>query len=171
MGDPNAPVIIEEFSDFGCGHCGSFSTSTGELIADTYVADGQVYFISRSVGSMLNPTTSPKLAEASYCAGDQNKYWEYHDLIYANQIALYSSQNAPVDRYIESFATALELDLDEFNACLDSGKFSEQVQQDQVDAVQAGINSTPSFLINGQLLIGNRPAEDFQAAIDAALSE
>ncbi|MBC8506725.1 MAG: DsbA family protein [Anaerolineales bacterium] len=171
MGDPNAPVVIEEFSDFGCGHCGNFATSTGELIADTYVADGQVYFISRSVGSMLNQTTSPKLSEAAYCAGDQNKYWEYHDLIYANQIALYSSNNAPVDRYIELFATAVEIDLDAFSACLDGGKFTDQVAQDQLDAVQAGINSTPSFSINGQLLIGNRPVEDFQAAIDAALSE
>ena len=171
MGDPEAPVVIEEFSDFGCGHCGNFATSTGELIADTYVADGHVYFVSRSVGSMLNQTTSPKLSEAAYCAGDQNKYWEYHDLIYANQIALYSSQNAPVDRYIESFAAALELNMDEFNACLDSGEFTDQVAQDQLDAVQAGINSTPSFLINGQLIIGNRPATDFQAAIDAALSQ
>jgi len=171
MGDPNAPVVIEEFSDFGCGHCGNFATSTGELIADTYVADGQVYFVSRSVGSMLNQTTSPKLTEAAYCAGDQGKYWEYHDLIYANQIALYSSQNAPVDRYMQSFAEELSLDLDTFNACLDSDKFQDQISQDQLDAVQAGINSTPSFLINGQLIIGNRAAAEFQAAIDAALSE
>ncbi len=171
MGDPNAPVVIEEFSDFGCGHCGNFSTSTGELIANTYVANGQVYFISRSVGSMLSQSTSPLLTEAAYCAGDQGKYWEYHDLIYANQIALYSSQNAPVDRYMQSFAEELSLDLDEFNACVDSDKYQEQIQQDQLDAVQAGINSTPSFVINGQLLVGNRPAEEFQAVIDSKLAD
>ncbi len=171
MGDPDAPVVIEEFSDYGCGHCADFAQSTGELIAETYVADGQVYFISRSVGSMLSPTTSPQLAEAAYCAGDQNKYWEYHDLIYANQIALYSSQNALVDRYMQSFAEELSLDMDAFNTCLDDNKFQDQVQQDQLDAAQAGINSTPSFLINGQLVIGNRPAEEFQAIIDAALSQ
>ncbi len=171
MGDPNAPVVIEEFSDFGCGHCGNFSTSTGELIANTYVANGQVYFISRSVGSMLSQTTSPSLTEAAYCAGDQGKYWEYHDLIYANQIALYSSPNAPVDRYIQSFAEELSLDLDEFTACIDGDKYQEQIQQDQIDAVQAGINSTPSFVINGQLLVGNRPAEEFQAVIDSALAD
>ncbi len=171
MGDPNAPVVIEEFSDFGCGHCGNFATGTGELIANTYVADGQVYFVSRSVGSMLSQTTSPTLTEAAYCAGDQGKFWEYHDLIYANQIALYSSQNAPVDRNMQSFAEELSLDLDTFNSCMDGDKYQEQIQQDQLDAMQAGINSTPSFLINGQLVVGNRPAEEFQAVIDAALAE
>ncbi|MBL7164515.1 MAG: DsbA family protein [Anaerolineales bacterium] len=171
MGDPNAPVIIEGFSDFGCGHCDNFALDTGELIAETYVASGQVYFVSRSVGSMLSPTTSPMLTEAAYCAGDQGQYWEYHDLIYANQVAIYSSQNAPVDRYMQSFAEELSLDMDAFNACLDGNKFEEQLQQDQLDAVQAGINSTPSFLINGQLVVGNRPMEEFQTIIDAALSE
>ena len=171
MGDPNAPVVIEEFSDFGCGHCANFAETTGKLIAEEYVASGQVYYVSRTVGSMLSQTTSPQLSEAAYCAGDQGKYWEYHDLIFANQITLYSSQSVPVDAYMQSFAKELLLDMDAFDACLDGNKFEEQLQGDQLDAVQAGINSTPSFLINGQLIIGNRPLEEFQAVIEATLSQ
>jgi protein-disulfide isomerase len=171
MGDPNAPVVIEEFSDFGCGHCANFAFGSGETIAETYVAAGQVYFISRSVGSMLSQTTSPKLAEAAYCAGDQNKYWEFHDLIYANQIALYSTQNPPIDGYIQSFAEVLSLDMATFDDCIDDGKYADRVDQDQLDAIQSGIKSTPSFLINGQLEIGNLPMTDFQTIIDRALSQ
>ena len=75
MGDPNAPIIIEEFSDFGCNHCADFAFGTAEQIAQDYVATGQVYFISRSSGNLLNNPNTQKAAEAAYCAADQNMYW------------------------------------------------------------------------------------------------
>lgn len=171
MGDPDAPVLIEEFSDYGCGHCANFSEGTGLIIAETYVANGDVYFISRSVGSLLGSPISPQIAEAAYCAGDQEMYWEYHDYIFANQATLYANPNAPVAKYLVAFAEALALDLDAFNECVDSEKYKDRVQQDNLDATQAGVNSTPSFSINGTLIIGNRPLEDFQTAIEAALSQ
>ena len=171
MGNPDAPVVIHEYSDFGCPHCADFAEGSGKQLAESYVASGQVYFVSHSVGSLLGSATSVKLAEAAYCAGDQNKYWEYHDYIFANQMALYSNPNAPVDSYIMLFAEALDLDMDAFEKCVRKNTFSDQVQQDQVEALRAGINSTPSFLINGQLLVGNAPFADFQAAIEAELSK
>jgi len=171
MGDPDAPVVIEEFSDFGCGHCASFSQGSALQIANEFVATGQVYFVSHSVGGLLGSATSQHLAEASYCAGDQDKYWEFKDYVFANQIALYSNANAPVDRYITSFAEALDLEIGAFEDCLNSRQYKDRVQQDQLDAVQGGINSTPSFLINGELLVGNRSFGEFQNAINAALSE
>ncbi|MEA3352048.1 MAG: thioredoxin domain-containing protein [Chloroflexota bacterium] len=170
MGNPDAPVVIEEFSDYGCGHCGNFSKEAGKQIAEMYVAEGQVYFISRSVGSMMNNTISPKLAEAAYCAGDQGKYWPYRDYIFANQIALYSS-NLPVRKHIEAFAKSLNLDMDTFAACYDNHKYEARVQQDEKASREAGINSTPSFLINGELMIGTRPFGDFQQIIAAKLAE
>ncbi len=170
MGDPNAPVVIEEFSDFGCGHCANFSKGSGLELANSYVAEGQVYFISRTVGGLLGSTVSQALGEAAYCAGDQEKFWEYHDYIFANQAALYSDPNAPVDNYISSFAEALQLDMEAFDACVSGNDYRQQVQQDQIDATRAGINSTPSFLVNGQLLVGNQPFSEFQAAIEAALA-
>lgn len=171
MGDPEAPVVLDEYSDFGCGHCANFNSTSALQIANEYVATGQVYFISHSVGGLLGSAASQTLAEAAYCAADQEKYWEYKDYIFANQVNLYANQNAPVDKYITSFAEALELDLATFEECLSSRQYKDRVQQDQLDAVQAGINSTPSFLVNGELLIGNRPYADFQQAFESALSQ
>ncbi len=170
MGDPDAPVVIHEYSDFGCGHCGNFSSGAGLQIAETYVAQGQVYFVSHSVGSMLNGTISPRLAEAAYCAGDQGAYWAYHDYVFANQLTLYSSSNLPLQKYVQAFAQALSLDMDAFNACYVGRDYEDRVQQDERGARQAGINSTPSFLINGQVLVGNQPFETFQNAIEEALA-
>ncbi|MBT3389966.1 MAG: DsbA family protein [Chloroflexi bacterium] len=171
MGDPNAPVVIHGYSDFGCGHCANFSEGTGLEIAETYVASGQVYFVDHSVGLLLGSEVSFQLAEAAYCAADQNKYWEFHDYIFANQLTIYSSTNVPVEKYVTAFAEAIELDMDAFSSCYKSNAHRDQVQQDQLDAVQAGINSTPSFTVNGELLIGNLPFADFQAAIETALSQ
>ncbi len=171
MGDPNAPVVIHEYSDFGCGHCANFSEGTGREIASSYVASGEVYFVSHSVGGLLGSEISQKLTEAAYCAADQNKYWEYHDYIFANQYAIYSAANTPLDKYVSAFAEAVKLDMDAFTNCYDSNTYSDRVQQDQLDAMQAGINSTPSFLVNGELVVGNLPFADFQAAIEAALSK
>jgi protein-disulfide isomerase len=171
MGDPDAPVVIVDYSDFGCGHCANFAAGTELQIANEYVASGQVYFVYRSVGGLLGSATSQTLAEAAYCAGDQEKFWEFHDFAYANQNALYSSANAPVEKYIASFAEALDLEMSAFDDCLSGRQYKDRVQQDQLDAVQAGINSTPSFTVNGELLVGNRSFGDFQTAINAALSE
>ena len=170
MGDPNAPVIIEEFSDFGCSHCADFALGTAEQIAQDYVASGRVYFISRSAGDILNNPNTQLAAEAAYCAADQNKYWEYHDLIYANQGMLFYGGIANIDNYLIAFADALELDMDVFKDCLDESENHDRMLQDGKDAQHAGISSTPSFLINGTMVRGNMPYEEFQAYIEGALS-
>lgn len=171
MGDPNAPVIIQEFSDFGCSHCADFALGTSELIAEDYVATGKVYFISRSVGNLLNNPNTQIAAEASYCAADQGMYWEYHDMVYANQSTLFFSGITYIENYLVAFAEALDLDKGQFSNCLDDGKNRDRMLQDGSDARAAGINSTPSFLINGTLVRGNLPYEEFQTLIETALAE
>ncbi|MBE9523587.1 MAG: thioredoxin domain-containing protein [Chloroflexi bacterium] len=170
MGDPNAPVVIHEYSDFGCSHCFTFSSGAGEEIAEAYVASGQVYFVYHSVGNMLSPI-SAEITEAAYCAGDQGKFWEFHDIVFENQITLFSNANLPLDKYMMAFGEALTLEPDEFASCNDSGKYASQVQQDRVDAQAAGINSTPSFLVNGTLLVGAQPFSEFEAVNEAILLE
>jgi protein-disulfide isomerase len=170
MGDPNAPVVIEEFSDFGCNHCADFAWGNGERVAQEYVPNGQVYFISRSAGDLLNNPNTQLAAEAAYCAADQEKYWEYHDLIYANQAILFYGGVTYIDNYLEAFAETLGLDENEFEDCLNDGKHRDRMLQDGRDAQNAGINSTPSFLINGTLVRGNMPFEEFQAYIEGALT-
>jgi protein-disulfide isomerase len=170
MGDPNAPVVIEQFSDYGCSHCAAFAQGSGERIAEEYVATGQVYFISRSTGD-FNATSSDVAAEAAYCAADQGKYWEYHDILYANQSLLFYSGVTYIENYLTAFAETLNLDMDQFNNCLTNGEKRDRVLQDGADAQAAGINSTPSFLINGTLIRGNAPYEEFQAQIETALAQ
>lgn len=171
MGDPNAPVVIEEFSDFGCSHCATFAQTTAELIAEDYVATGQVFFISRSTGEFNKTYKTDIAAEAAYCAADQNMYWEYQDIIFANQGMLFYSGITYIENYLAAFAKSLDLDMNQFNDCLDNSQNRTRVLQDGNDAQAAGINSTPSFLINGTLVKGNVPYEQFQEYIAEALAQ
>ncbi|HIE57696.1 MAG TPA: hypothetical protein EYP88_05650 [Anaerolineales bacterium] len=169
MGDPEAPVTIIEFTSFGCGHCGDFAQGTGERLTEEYVSNGQVYFVARGVGSLIGNSLTQRAEEAAYCAADQNKYWEYHDIIFANQSLLFFSGLTHIDNYLNAFAEALGLDTDTFSECLDNHVHQDQVKKDERDARAAGVSGTPSFLINGILLEGNQPYRDFQAMIEEAL--
>jgi len=170
-GNPDAPVTIKIFSDFGCGHCGNFALSTGQEIFERYVANGLVYLEYNSVGSMLGHPNSLTTAEAAYCAGDQNMFWDYHDMLYTNQSVLFASMNQTPDRTLIAYAEALGLDGDEFSDCLKSNKYQEQVSEDYTEALEAGVNSTPTFFLNDKLLIGNVPLEDFQREIEFVLAQ
>ena len=171
VGNPNAPVIFEIYSDFGCGHCANFAQSTGELIIDEYVTTGQVYMVYNSVGSIMRHPASMATIEAAYCAGEQNKFWEYHDILFANQAMLFANINQKLNKILIAFADSLKMDTDTFSSCIGSNRFNDQIQQDAIDATAAGINLTPSFLINGELIVGNQSYSDFKFAIDSALSK
>jgi len=176
MGDPNAPIMIEEFSDFQCPYCARFYEETEHQIANTYVADGTVYFVYRSFGDFIG-AESKAAAEAAYCAGDQNKFWEYHDTLFANQTG--ENVGAFTDRRLQAFAEALSLDMDAFNSCFNSSKYSDRVNQDKVDGTAAGVTGTPAFAItytvNGEqkqrFIAGAYPFSEFQTQIEEALVE
>jgi protein-disulfide isomerase len=103
-----------------------------------------------------------KASEAAHCAGDQGKYWEYHDVLFANQRALQIDQ-------LKKYAADLGLDARAFASCLDSGKHTARVQQGLQEATGLGLTSTPSVFINGRLLAGAHPFETFKAMIDEEL--
>ena len=103
-----------------------------------------------------------KASEAAHCAGDQGKYWEYHDRLFANQQAL------QVDA-LKKHAADLGLETTAFATCLDSGKYTERVRSGLQAGTQLGVGSTPSIFINGRLLTGAQPYEAFQAVIDDEL--
>ena len=176
MGDPNAPIKVEEFSDFQCPYCARFHEETEGQIASTYVASGKVYFVYRSFGNFIGPE-SKAAAEAAYCAGDQNKYWDYHDILFANQTG--ENVGAFSDRRLQAFAESLSLDIDAFNSCFKSGKFADRVEQDYQDGAAAGVTGTPAFLItytvNGEekqrFIAGAYPFSEFQTQFDEALAE
>ncbi len=165
MGDPDAPVKIVEYSDFQCVYCRLFSTQIEPAIVDAYVAAGKVYFVYRSLGDWLGPE-SQSAAEAAYCAGDQEKFWEYHDILFANQY----KERFSLAR-LEAFAGALNLNVEEFRSCLNTGKYRAITLQDRADGESLGIQGTPSFLINGTLVSGNQTFEVFQKYIEAEISK
>jgi protein-disulfide isomerase len=167
MGDPNAPVKIIEYSDFQCPYCAQFTVDTEQKLIDAYVATGKVYFEYHSFGDFIG-AESQRAAEAAYCAGDQNKFWEMHDIIFANQSG--ENQGHFSDKFLTALAEKIGLeDMAQFKDCFSNGKHADTVKQDGVAARQAGVKATPSFVINGKLVEGAQPFEQFQKEIDALL--
>ena len=165
MGDPNAPVVIEEYSDYLCSFCKRFVDETEPSLIENYIAQGLVYFIYHNFP--LGPDSYTP-AEASLCAADQGKFWEYHDILFANQLG--HDPRAYSDRRLVAYADAIGLDLDQFEACTAENDFRAQIQADQVEATNLGVSSTPTFFINGKMLEGAQPYSVFQSEIDAALA-
>jgi protein-disulfide isomerase len=170
LGDPDAPVKIEEFSDFQCSACAQFHDLTLSQIIDTYVATGQVYFVYRNfpILDRGGSTESHDAANAVYCAGEQNRFWEFHDMLFANRIG--EGAGSFTAARLEAMGERLDLDAS-FNQCLQDIDYADQVILDRTAAIEAGLNSTPSFLINGQPLIGTQPFGAFVTAIENALAE
>jgi protein-disulfide isomerase len=168
MGDPNAPVIFEDFSDFQCSHCRNFYRDSEQYIIDNYIATGKVYFIYRSRGNSAGGE-SGRAAEAAYCAGDQNKFWEMHDIIYTN-FSAGESGGYSTNRLI-SMAEAIGLDVDVFEDCLKGDNYGDQVADDRKLADEKGVTGTPFFFINDQFIEGNAGLESFIQVIDAELAE
>ncbi len=181
-GDENAPIKIVEFSDFQCPYCARFAIETEPSLIKTYVETGTVYFIYRSMGQWIGPESSAA-AEAAYCGADQNKFWEMHDIIFANHTA--ENVGDYSNRRLKAFAETIGLNMDDFNSCFNSGKYGSQVRQDQADGQAAGLQGTPFFVltyeVNGETktrtLAGAYPLDDpssptdFKREIEAALTE
>ncbi|MCK4489427.1 MAG: thioredoxin domain-containing protein, partial [Anaerolineales bacterium] len=159
----------EEYSDFGCSHCADFALGTKKLIEQEYIESGQVYLVFHSVGGLLGSPATLQAAEGAYCAADQNAFWSFHDLIFANQVPLFQNRNADISRTLVQFAEILELDTDQFETCLTERKYKELAAQDEAEAAQKGIDGTPTFIVNGVMLRGNQPFENFQQVIEEEL--
>ncbi len=160
LGPANAPVTIIEYGDFGCPTCRAWHNA-GVLKQIRAQYGDQVRFVWRDFPIIT--AQSPKAAEAAQCAYDQGKFWEYHDLLFARAPALSVKD-------LKAYAAQLELDTAQFNRCLDSGEHEPTVQRDWQDARSRGFPGTPSFLINGQPLIGPPSAALLKQKIDAILS-
>ncbi len=164
-GDPNAPVTIIEFADFQCPYCGRFFAQTEPQIDKAYIQSGKVRF--GYFGFAFLGQESNWAAEAAECAADQNKFWEYHDKLYGSQSG--ENQGAFNKDNLKKFAGELKLDTSAFDECLDSGKYTQLIQEESSTASSIGVRSTPTFLINGQAIVGAQPFEIFQQTIDSLL--
>ncbi len=169
LGSSTAPVVIEEYSDFGCTYCADFALGTKKIIEESYIANGQVKLVFHSVGGLLKAPATFQAAEAAYCAADQDAFWPYHDLIFINQLELFQNRSADITPALKQIAIALELDQDLFISCLENGTYQDLVAADEVNARQNGITGTPAFIINGVIVRGNQPLETFQQLIEEEL--
>lgn len=167
MGKADAPVKIEEWGDYQCPGCGIFAKEVVPKLIAQYVEPGKVQFTFHDFAFLGKEST--RAAEAAACAADQGAYWPYHDALYANQHG--ENLNAFSDDRLKALAQTLELDTAKFNACLDSGEKAPLVEAANVAAREAGINSTPTMLINGVKLDDWRNWETVSQTIDAAVAE
>ncbi len=158
-GAASAPITIVEYSDYQCPFCARINPTLDKLRA-TYGDKVRVVFKDFP---LPNHGDAPKAAEAAHCAGEQGKYWEMHDRLFANQQGL----GVPA---LKEHASGLKLDAAAFTQCLDSGKFAARVADSLKLGNDLGVQSTPTLYVNGRPVIGAQPFEYFKAVIDEELA-
>ena len=166
MGDSNAPITILEWGDYQCTFCYKFHQNTLDIINEDFIKTGKVKLIFKDFP--LNGPDSLLAAEASYCAQDQKKYWQYHDELYSNWKG---ERTGWITREsLDEFGDTVNLNLDEFNICLNEHKYQDKVISLYEFGKEIGIDATPSFLVfNDQKIIkirGNQPLEVFLKTFD-----
>lgn len=162
-GVEDAPVTIIEFSDFQCPYCQRFATGAGRQIDELYIQTGVVRFGYQHF-AFLGPE-SQWAAEATECAAEQDAFWEYHDKLFDSQTG--ENAGAFERENLKRYAQEVGLDAGAFDECMDSGRHVATVQNETQGVQTLGVRSTPSFLINGQPVIGAQSFEVFQQYIEA----
>ncbi|MCK9245748.1 MAG: DsbA family protein [Anaerolineaceae bacterium] len=161
VGNPEAPVKVDQFSNFTCSHCANFALESEADFIKDYVDTGKVYLTYYNY--QFQEDASSQAAEATYCAGEQNKFWEYKKLVYQN--ARFAGGFA--DESLTNYAKELGLDLNQFDACLRSDRQLEVINGGRQYGQVLGVNATPTFAVNGKLFYSN----ELREAVEAALAQ
>ncbi len=160
-GPADAPIVIVEFSDFQCPYCKRWHDQVYAQLMAAY--PGKIRFVYRNLPlTSIHPEAMPS-AEAAMCAGEQNAFWQYHEKLFLDQEAL------SADLYSQ-IATGLGLDMTAFNACVTEHRYQEEIQADMDFALNLGVQSTPTFFINGMPIVGAQPLTAFTSLIDKELA-
>ncbi len=170
LGNKNAKVTLVMYEDFQCPFCGKFDRESEQMVRNTYVADGRVKFVYRDF-AFLGPE-SIKAAEAARCAGDQGKFWEYHDYLFSHQNG--ENQGGFADPKLKSFAVGLGLNASIFDLCLDGNKYTKAVSDETTEGGSIGVRGTPKgFILKNDKIVdtidGAIPLATVTAKLDAAL--
>ena len=170
LGSADAQITIVEFGDYQCEACYHWFHNTRDTLIDNYIETGKAKLIF--VDLPFIGQDSRIAAQASYCAEDQGKYWEYHEILYIFQEGENSGW-ADRDR-LNSFAFSLDMNMDEFNDCMDSSKYQKRVKANYNEAVKHGVQQTPTFIIISQdgtteKFAGAQPYSVFAATIEPML--
>jgi protein-disulfide isomerase len=167
MGNEDAPIVVVEYGDYQCPACGRFASTVKPKIVEEFVKTGKVRFVFRSF--QFIGEESFWAAEAAECANEQGKYWEFYDKLYSSQ----AGENAGAFRKenLEGFAAELGLQTEQFNQCLASGKYTDKVKAETLEAQNLGLRSTPSLLVNGKLVENGGQYEILSQKIRQVLSK
>ena len=168
LGSAEARVTIIEFGDYQCPFCRQFWRETFPRLKKEYIDTGRVRFVYRDYPQSVHPEAMIT-AIAAECAGDQGKYFEYHDKVFQEQ----DRRGRDVVRYraaeLKRWAADLKLDTAAFNACLDAERHKDEVAKDFSDLQGLGFEGTPIFFVNGRALVGAHPFDTFKKVIDEFL--
>ena len=171
IGSQNAEISIVEFGDYQSTFCYKFHQNTLNTIQSDYIDSGKINYVYRDFP--LNGSDSILAAEATYCANDQENYWQYHNLLFEN----WAGENTGwiTMNSLTQFAMDLNLDITEFKNCLTTHKYYQKIIDNENYAKKISINATPSFLIfnNDEVIriIGAQQLDKFQTAIEQLISE
>ncbi len=168
QGNPSAPIWVIEVSDFQCPYCKQWHDQTYQQFRDEFVRTGKVRlaYINYPLSSHAHAWPA---AESAMCAGAQGKFWEMHDVLFANQ-AKWEAMPAPAPVF-DSLARVTGVDVVRWRQCVQSGKMKAWIQADHDRAQAAGVNATPSFIIGDTMLAGAQPIENLRSAVDTALAK
>lgn len=173
LGDKNAKVALVEFTDYQCPYCGQLFTQTFPSLKKEYIDTGKIRYFVRDFPLIQIHPLAQKAAEATACANDQGKFWEYHDKLFTNQQAL------AVDD-LKKYAGELGLNASTFVACLDSSKYKDKIAKDQKDGESYGVRGTPASFVgviegntvkDAFLVSGAVPFDTFKQTIDGVLKD
>ena len=173
-GNPDAPITIIEFSDFQCPFCARFHVQTLPSILEEYIDTGKVNLVYRDFPiQSIHPNALPA-AVAAECANEQGKYWQYHDTLFERQNSWSKLDTGSVISTFSQYATDIGLEQQQFDSCLGSGKYLQEVQQDLNDGRTYDITGTPGFFIGNDdigfvKIDGAQPFESFKKVIDSQL--
>ena len=172
LGSESAPITIVKFGDYQCEACYYWFHNTRSTLIDNYIETGKAKLVFVDLPFLGRDSITA--AQASYCAEDQGKYWEYHTMLYTFQeVEAYDSGWADRDR-LNAFASSLDMNMDEFNECMDSSKYKNRVKANFDEAMRNGIQSTPTFILISQdgkteKFAGAQPYSVFAATIESML--
>ena len=161
IGPADAPVTIVEFSDYQCPYCRRWAEQVEKPLLKRY--GDKIRFVYRDFPLTKIHPYAFSAAEAADCAGAQGKYWEYHDALFAQKYGL-------GDEAYKKYAQDIGLDMDQFNQCMKEHRYKDEVQADLNYALKIGVQSTPTFFINGIAVVGAWPLEKFTDIIDKELA-
>ncbi len=164
LGNIDAPVTIVEYSDFACPFCGRFFEETLPLIKENYIDTGQVRYVYKD----FPVVGGDRAAEAAHCADEQGSFWEYHDLLFEN---LNQDRGRWSDSQVhQGYAQILGIDANALVECFEERRYQEKVIRSAQEAASLGIQGTPGFIINNEIVFGAQPFQVFEEIIKKELN-